>query len=71
MKWFHIPGCPAGFFGKLCAQSCDCKHGHLCDPVTGQCVCPPGYLGEHCEKRKSSQLLHYQYESILDASAEN
>uniref|UniRef100_A0A671MJM2 Zgc:158328 n=1 Tax=Sinocyclocheilus anshuiensis TaxID=1608454 RepID=A0A671MJM2_9TELE len=51
MKWFHISECPAGFFGELCAQSCDCKPGHLCDHVTGQCLCPPGYQGDKCEKR--------------------
>lgn len=28
---------------------CD-RAGHICDPDTGRCVCPPLTLGEHCDR---------------------
>lgn len=29
-------------------EDCDCKHGE-CHPVTGKCICEPGWEGESCE----------------------
>ena len=28
---------------------CGCENGATCNPLTGQCVCPPGYYGDRCE----------------------
>lgn len=39
--------CPPGQFGWQCAQSCHCQNGASCDPATGQCLCPPGFQGDH------------------------
>lgn len=39
--------CPAGTFGLNCSGSCSCR-GAPCDPVTGQCLCPPGRTGDDC-----------------------
>lgn len=40
--------CPDGFYGLECRQACDCLNGAHCDPVTGQCQCPPGWTGPRC-----------------------
>uniref|UniRef100_A0A8D2M6L8 Multiple EGF-like-domains 6 n=1 Tax=Zonotrichia albicollis TaxID=44394 RepID=A0A8D2M6L8_ZONAL len=40
--------CPDGFYGLECRQACDCLNGAHCDPVTGQCQCPPGWTGARC-----------------------
>ena len=39
--------CPAGTFGVNCSGSCSCG-GAPCDRVTGQCLCPPGRMGNAC-----------------------
>ncbi|KAI4466136.1 netrin/laminin-related [Holotrichia oblita] len=37
----------------------DCtKPGHICDPKTGRCVCPPNSHGIHCEKCLSNTWGH-------------
>ncbi|XP_066581662.1 uncharacterized protein [Prorops nasuta] len=43
--------CPRGFWGKLCAQECDCERDVTCDPVNGTCHCPLGLLGPRCEEK--------------------
>ncbi len=31
-------------------KSClSCANGGLCDDVTGECICPPGFKGLTCE----------------------
>ena len=42
-------GCPRGTWGPDCGNVCLCQHGGWCDPVTGGCVCGPGYLGDACQ----------------------
>lgn len=49
---FLPPGCPAGRYGQDCAGLCSCGAGVPCDPVTGDCVCPPGRAGPACEQGK-------------------
>ncbi|XP_015605327.1 uncharacterized protein LOC107272570 isoform X2 [Cephus cinctus] len=36
---------------KRLSKSCrSCFHGGQCDALTGQCTCPPGFIGETCEE---------------------
>ena len=37
-------------WGLGCQEECQCLHGGSCDPVTGECTCHPGYLGEECDE---------------------
>ena len=43
-----------GTFGVACAGQCEpCGPGALqqdCDPVTGNCICKPGYTGLLCDR---------------------
>ncbi|PIK42274.1 putative tie-like receptor tyrosine kinase [Apostichopus japonicus] len=50
--------CPAGFWGPPdCSESClDCMHGGICDTITGMCICPPGFMGNLCEKACGSNV---------------
>lgn len=50
-----MTGCDAGRFGHDCAELCECD-GAPCDPTTGQCLCPLGKTGEHCEKGTHKHL---------------
>src|SRR6218665_887139 len=44
-----LKGCPAGFFGFNCKAPCRCENDATCDAASGQCYCPSGWTGEHCE----------------------
>lgn len=46
--------CPEGTFGRNCSFSCKCKNGATCDPVSGQCQCPPGVSGDMCQDGESN-----------------
>eukprot|EP01137_Pigoraptor_chileana_P024785 Opistho-2@93286 len=39
--------CPTGFWGIGCSRQCSCRNG-LCDPDTGYCRCPAGWMGAIC-----------------------
>lgn len=54
-----LPECPVGRFGAGCSQSCQCN-GAPCDSVTGQCHCPAGQTGEHCEKGNKSSTANHE-----------
>lgn len=41
--------CPDGYFGHHCEEKCQCQHGN-CDPVTGQCQCHLGWMGDKCSE---------------------
>ncbi|VDO45390.1 unnamed protein product, partial [Onchocerca flexuosa] len=41
--------CRPGRYGKNCEYRCECYNGAICDRVTGQCTCAPGYLGATCQ----------------------
>ena len=47
--------CEEGYHGQDCALQCHCLHGGECDPVTGECVCGPGWRGETCGERICQQ----------------
>lgn len=34
-------------YGWYCSEVCDCQNGANCDPNDGQCLCPPGFFGDH------------------------
>ncbi|PIK44380.1 putative tie-like receptor tyrosine kinase [Apostichopus japonicus] len=50
--------CPARFWAPPdCSESClDCMHGGICDTITGMCICPPGFMGNLCEKACGSNV---------------
>lgn len=46
----HAPACPEGRWGPGCQEICpECANGARCDPVTGACLCLPGYTGQRCQ----------------------
>lgn len=40
--------CSPGWYGRDCQRPCQCRNGGLCDPATGTCHCPAGYIGADC-----------------------
>ncbi|POI30978.1 hypothetical protein CIB84_005273 [Bambusicola thoracicus] len=50
-------GCPAAFYGKNCANVCQCQNGADCDHITGQCTCRTGFTGKQCEQMCYELLL--------------
>ncbi|XP_062985275.1 angiopoietin-1 receptor [Elgaria multicarinata webbii] len=43
--------CEAQKWGPECSSHCpDCKNNGICHEDTGECVCPPGFMGKTCEK---------------------
>lgn len=53
--------CANDFFGEGCLQRCLCQNGAECDPVSGSCICSPGWKGAHCNKRESH--LFYKFDA--------
>ena len=48
---FSAVACQNGFWGKHCKNVCNCG-GATCNPVSGECMCPPGKMGHYCEQGK-------------------
>jgi Laminin EGF domain len=40
--------CPIGTYGKSCQSTCRCLNGATCDPISGACLCTPGWIGSDC-----------------------
>ncbi|XP_069498544.1 tyrosine-protein kinase receptor Tie-1 [Ambystoma mexicanum] len=46
-----VRGCAAKKWGSTCEKECpDCLNGGRCHDITGECICPPGFMGTRCEK---------------------
>lgn len=41
--WCGGTGCEEGYWGESCLEVCQCPDNATCDPVTGECRCPPGF----------------------------
>ncbi|XP_071510831.1 tyrosine-protein kinase receptor Tie-1-like [Diadema antillarum] len=67
-----VRGCPTGRWGPpRCTGICDmCFNGGVCDHVTGRCVCPPGFMGNNCERacgyNHFGTLCEYECSSSAD-----
>ena len=50
-------GCEAQKWGPECNRVCTaCMNNGICHEDTGECICPPGFMGRTCEKGKSKVL---------------
>lgn len=51
-------GCPHGYFGQNCSQSCGCHGNSSCGAVMGRCHCSAGRTGKYCDQ---GQVKKYTY----------
>ncbi len=71
LKVYHVmyvdslKGCPLGFYGKDCSQTCQCRNGADCDHISGQCTCRTGFMGRHCEQSMLPYLLFTLFRSFF------
>ncbi len=35
---------------SISTRACACYNQGICDPYTGLCICPSGFLGQQCEQ---------------------
>lgn len=50
-------GCEAQKWGPDCNRDCTaCMNNGVCHEDTGECICPPGFMGRTCEKGKARVL---------------
>ena len=54
IKLLNFAACPPGKYGRDCRMTCQCRNSAECDPVSGECICAPGWRGEGCD---ASELL--------------
>ncbi|KAL1476071.1 hypothetical protein MTO96_018765 [Rhipicephalus appendiculatus] len=48
---YYDKGCHEGIYGPNCDSVCPkCENGGICHDITGQCICPPGFMGETCNQ---------------------
>ena len=53
--------CPPGMFGRNCKHQCQCKNSAECDPISGECICAPGWRGGGCDESRSTMAAFYSY----------
>ena len=53
--------CPPGLYGANCEDRCECRNSAECDPVSGDCMCAPGWYGVGCDQSKYTNQVHSQY----------
>lgn len=41
-------------------SACACYNQGICDPYTGSCICPSGFLGQQCEQSEC-RITKYRY----------
>ena len=57
--------CPAGTYGQNCESRCHCRNSAECHPVTGECICSPGWHGDACDIRQLIHSCAYTYCTLL------
>lgn len=62
---FLLAACPGRKWGQDCNKDCpECLNGGVCHDGSGDCICPPGFMGTRCEtgwcsrKRSPFILIH-------------
>ncbi len=60
-----ISACPAGTWGPSCENKCPCMNGASCDPMSGACTCPPGWIGDKCQTTCDPSRLVSMYFKII------
>jgi len=54
-----VLSCIPLFYNCMCVECAECRRpGHICDPVTGECVCPPLTEGSACERCQANTWGH-------------
>uniref|UniRef100_A0A8D3E703 Multiple epidermal growth factor-like domains protein 10 n=1 Tax=Scophthalmus maximus TaxID=52904 RepID=A0A8D3E703_SCOMX len=61
-----VAGCPLGFYGRDCSQTCQCRNGADCDHISGQCTCRTGFMGRHCEQKCPPGSYGYGCRQVCD-----
>ncbi|NXG36898.1 TIE2 protein, partial [Dromaius novaehollandiae] len=52
--------CEAQKWGPSCSSHCPaCMNNGVCHEDTGECICPPGFMGKTCEKGKQTFLTDF------------
>lgn len=47
---FLLAACPGRKWGQDCNKDCpECLNGGVCHDGSGDCICPPGFMGTRCE----------------------
>lgn len=64
--YFCIKGCEAQKWGPSCSSHCpSCTNNGICHEDTGECICPPGFMGKTCEKGEQILFSQIAYVFVL------
>jgi len=54
---------------SISTKACACFNQGICDPYTGLCICPSGFIGQQCEqlarKIKKTELFLNRISSVI------